>query len=737
MPRRQHFRPRHAVTLDPVGGRPRLRLPHSAYSRFTPARAVASLVGTRLPAGSRRTRRSAISSWNCGPVQRQGEPSMVRTFGVLGVLAVALACAAPDVARAAAYSRVATADAYVTAAEPRANHGAELQLLAGGDDVRSYLRFDLSGVSGKVRSATLRLYANAGSSIGFDLRSVPSNKTFNEAKITYRNAPDVSSVVAASSGPYPGGWTSVDVTSLLATGASGVTIAVTSVSPIGVAFASREVVATPPTLDIVTDTTPPAVTLTSPAAGSTMGASPTYSGAAGTVAGDSASVTVKVYAGSGTGRTPLQTLTATRDGSGAYSVTGAPLTNGTYTAQAEQLDDAANLGASSANTFTVALPDTTPPAVTLTSPAAGSTTGASPAYSGAAGTVAGDSASVTVKVYAGSGTGGTPLQTLTATRDGSGAYSVTGAPLTNGTYTAQAEQLDDAANLGASSANTFTVALPDTTPPAVTLTSPAAGSTTGASPAYSGAAGTVAGDSASVTVKVYAGSGTGGTPLQTLTATRDGSGAYSVTGAPLTNGTYTAQAEQLDDAANLGASSANTFTVALPDTTPPAVTLTSPAAGSTTGASPAYSGAAGTVAGDSASVTVKVYAGSGTGGTPLQTLTATRDGSGAYSVTGAPLTNGTYTAQAEQLDDAANLGASSANTFTVALPDTTPPAVGSTTGASPAYSGAAGTVAGDSASVTVKVYAGSGTGGTPLQTLTATRDGSGAYSVTGAPLTNG
>ena len=458
--------------------------------------------------------------------------------------------------------------------------------------------------------------------------------------------------MAASSGPYTVGWTSVDVTSLVSAGASGVTIAVTSASPLVLSFASREVIGTPPTLEILTDTTPPSVTLTSPANGSTSGASPTYGGVAGTALGDSATVTMRVYAGASASGTPLQTLTATRDGGGAYSVTGAALTAGTYTARAEQLDDAGNLGLSSANTFTAVLPDTTPPAVTLTSPAGGSTTGASPTYGGVAGTVAGDSTSVTVKVYAGSSASGTPLQTLTATRDGSGAYSTTGAALANGTYTAQAQQSDSAGNTGFSAANTFTVdtTAPDTTPPSVTLTSPAHGTTTSsATPAYGGVAGTVAGDSTSVTVKVYAGSSASGTPLQTLTATRDGSGAYSTTGAALANGTYTAQAQQADSAGNTGFSTANVFTVNVPDTTAPSVTLTSPAHGTTTSsATPAYGGVAGTVAGDSTSVTVKVYAGSSASGTPLQTLTATRDGSGAYSTTGAALANGTYTAQAQQ-----------------------------------------------------------------------------------------
>jgi Bacterial Ig-like domain len=76
------------------------------------------------------------------------------------------------------------------------------------------------------------------------------------------------------------------------------------------------------------------------------------------------------------------------------------------------------------------------------------------------------------------------------------------------------------------------------------------------------------GTSATVTVKVYAGAGTGGSLLQTLTPTRSG-GSWSTTAATLAQGTYTAQATQTDAAGNIATSSANTFAV---DTTAPALT---------------------------------------------------------------------------------------------------------------------------------------------------------------------
>ena len=49
--------------------------------------------------------------------------------------------------------------------------------------------------------------------------------------------------------------------------------------------------------------------------------------------------------------------------SGAWSTTAAPLTEGTWTVRAEQLDSAGNLGASNASVFVVNLPDPPPPEV--------------------------------------------------------------------------------------------------------------------------------------------------------------------------------------------------------------------------------------------------------------------------------------------------------------------------------------------------------------------------------------
>jgi hypothetical protein len=115
--------------------------------------------------------------------------------------------------------------------------------------------------------------------------------------------------------------------------------------------------------------------------------------------------------------------------------------------------------------------------------------------------------------------------------------------------------------------------------------------------------------------------------------------------------------------------SASTFTT-VSDWAAPAVTLTAPADGtSTNDTTPTLSGAAGNVAGDSPTVTVRIYSGSSATGTALQTLTPTRTAA-TWTTTATTLGAGTYTAQATQTDTAGNTGTSTANTFTI---DTTKP----------------------------------------------------------------
>ncbi len=486
------------------------------------------------------------------------------------------------------------------------------------------------------------------------------------------------------------------------------------------------------------DTTAPALTMSAPSASlRTKDATPTIAGVAGRATGDDPGITVKILAGA----TVLQTQNTTAAGDGSWSVDASALAQGTYTAQATQSDAAGNPQTVS-RTFTV---DTAAPVVTVAAP----TPGPQPTFSGTASAATGDLATITVKIYSGASATGTPVDTLTATASGGSWSAAEPSTLSEGPYTVVAQQSDSAGNTGSSAARQFTV---DTTGPAVDLAIPADNSFgNDTTPTFGG----TAEDTTSVTVKIYNGAGTGGSLARTLTVSPSGGNWSVVPGTALPQGVYTAQAEQRDGANNLGQSTPHRFeidttvpTVAITlspaqsgtySTTPtvhvvaddsnfsglactvdsqpgtiaatpnsshkaegdvavsgdgshtvtctaadlasnsksasksfavdssiPVVGLTNPAAGTTTDdPTPTFSGPAGTASGDAASVTVKVFNGTGTGGAVARTLTATVSG-GSWSV--APtafLPEGTYTARAEQSDDASNVGFSPVHTFTI------------------------------------------------------------------------
>ncbi|HEX6651402.1 MAG TPA: Ig-like domain-containing protein [Thermoleophilaceae bacterium] len=368
--------------------------------------------------------------------------------------------------------------------------------------------------------------------------------------------------------------------------------------------------------------------------------------------------------------------------------------------------------------------DITPPAVTLTSPADGSATNdTTPSLAGSAGNAAGDSTTVTVKIWSGTGTAGSPLHTIPVTRS-AGTWSTTAPALAQGTYTARAEQSDSSSNTGLSSANTFRV---DTAAPAVTLTSPANNSfTNDTTPSLAGGAGTAAGDSTTVTVKIWSGTGTAGSPLHTIPVTRSG-GTWSTTAPALAEGTYTALAEQADDAGNTGSSSARTFTV---DTTPPDTTIGDGPSGTVNSTEAVFEF---TSTQANSSFECQLDDGGFAGCSSPKSYSGLSDGPHSFDV--------------RATDPAGNTDASPATrswTIDTSIPDTTAPVVtltspvdGSTTNdATPSLAGDAGNAAGDSATVTVKVWSGTSTAGSPLHTLPVTRSG-GSWSTTAPTLSDG
>jgi hypothetical protein len=288
-------------------------------------------------------------------------------------------------------------------------------------------------------------------------------------------------------------------------------------------------------------------------------------------------------------------------------------------------------------------PNPVPPCVTLTTPADGSQQPANVTFSGVAGSAAGDSSTVTVKLYAGPTADGTPDQVLTAFRDWDNSYSVS-TQVQNGTWTAQAEQGSFGGATGFSSVNTFVV---NSGPPPPTITSaPPDPSGSSASFEFSG--------QGNVTFQCSLDD----LPFADCTSPQSYAG--------LVDGAHTFRVVAVDENGNAGFAAQRTWRV---DSTPPAINLTSPANGDSRREWPTFTGAGGTAVGDASTATVKLYSGPDPTGTPLQTLTATIGTGGTYAVlASAPLNPGTYTAQAEQSDSLGNTGSSSANTFTVGDP---------------------------------------------------------------------
>ena len=132
---------------------------------------------------------------------------------------------------------------------PTANHGTSVQLRVDGSPiVDSYLTFNVTGVSGTVTSATLRIWATSAQSVGYDAYSV-SDTSWGENTITYANAPPFGAKLG-SSGKVPAStWTSVDVTSAV-TGNGLVSFGLSTTNSTALALSSRESGANAPQLVI-------------------------------------------------------------------------------------------------------------------------------------------------------------------------------------------------------------------------------------------------------------------------------------------------------------------------------------------------------------------------------------------------------------------------------------------------------------------------------------------------------
>jgi Fibronectin type III domain len=138
------------------------------------------------------------------------------------------------------------ADAYVTAIRPFNAYGViSRKLRMDGQPVRrSYLRFEVAGVKGRVTHATLKLWANKGSGRGYFVHRVDAGLWY-EGSITYAAAPRFENKAIARSGPFPPEiWTEVEIRRLVR-GDGVVTLVLTTDDVTLTSLASRESVHPP------------------------------------------------------------------------------------------------------------------------------------------------------------------------------------------------------------------------------------------------------------------------------------------------------------------------------------------------------------------------------------------------------------------------------------------------------------------------------------------------------------
>jgi hypothetical protein len=306
------------------------------------------------------------------------------------------------------------------------------------------------------------------------------------------------------------------------------------------------------------------------------------------------------------------------------------------------------------------------PTVTLATPANGGLiTGGQPNFSGSAVDAPAASGQVTINVYPGSANSGVPVAVYTtAVSGGQFSFTPSAAPLADGTYTAQAQESDARGEVGVSSTVSFAIS---NAPPRITLSPPASEPVTNPAPTFTGAAETGPGASSSVGLIVYPGTTTNATPLEESTGTVGSGGAFQIQVEPgLANGQYTVVAAQ---PIAQGAAFSAPVTINV-QAGPPALTITSPAAGAViTAGEVGFAGIAGTDYGDAATVKLSLYAGRFASGRPLATFSATVKGIGwaaAYPKGRLPI--GTYTLRASQ-GNAVGAVTTVTRTFSVSLPE--------------------------------------------------------------------
>jgi hypothetical protein len=176
--------------------------------------------------------------WDVGRSQRAPRGLLSGIALPLALVATGAAGARPPTAEIHAFSP--EADTYVTATLPDENFGRSPVLRADGDPKQTtFLRFRLEKLKGEITSVTLLLHAQTKARATYQVRRVYEDD-WRERRLTFENAPRSSLRYVASKPVRKGIWSAVDVSSFVTDDTEVVSLAVTTRSTRGVAFASRE-----------------------------------------------------------------------------------------------------------------------------------------------------------------------------------------------------------------------------------------------------------------------------------------------------------------------------------------------------------------------------------------------------------------------------------------------------------------------------------------------------------------
>jgi len=170
-----------------------------------------------------------------------------------------IALTAPS-ASAATTTLTPTADTRVNSSSATTNYGSSTSLGVDNSPIeKTFMKFDLSSVTGTITSAKLRLHVLSGSSANSNSGGtwkLMSNTTWSETGVTYNNQPAIDGATLGTIGAVAlNTWYEIDVTGKIPT-TGVISIGGTSTSSDGARFDSRET-SLDPELVITTDAPPP------------------------------------------------------------------------------------------------------------------------------------------------------------------------------------------------------------------------------------------------------------------------------------------------------------------------------------------------------------------------------------------------------------------------------------------------------------------------------------------------